>query len=453
MTHSVKIAVAAAWACCFARTATGGPAENLAPLGEPMLGVASSFSSSGVTVAHLGPVDEINDGVFSLNLAPDGFQINADGHSGANGNGADTFAGGGASGAFDFVGVRFAEPQYGVTSVRVQNFLANDGGWWGPTTSVAGGSPLAASDLSPPQVQVTRDGGATWSVAAATSDYVSQYVGVVRGSGFPNATAGPWATFTFAPQNGIDAIRLIGNGAGSADGNGFIGVCEFEAHGVPQELSLRVTLATGLVEIVNAMQSSISFDYYEIASAGGALNLAAWNGFAAPGGNPPGFPSGGGAGTGWETLGDGSGQLAAEAFLLGASSLAPGERAALGYLFGGDVQDVTFQYRTPGGRVVAADVSYVAGVAGDFDGNGAVDGTDLLVWQREVGSALAAADLADWRANYGRRAAPGVVMAPEPAAFAPAALTIAWASVEWARRGNARRSLGRQVADCSGFFC
>ena len=37
---------------------------------------------------------------------------------------------------------------------------------------------------------------------------------------------------------------------------------------------------------------------------------------------------------------------------------------------------------------------------GDFDQSGAVDGTDFLVWQRQV-PALDAADLADWKANFG----------------------------------------------------
>jgi hypothetical protein len=39
----------------------------------------------------------------------------------------------------------------------------------------------------------------------------------------------------------------------------------------------------------------------------------------------------------------------------------------------------------------------VAGIPGDFDNDGDVDGRDFLAWQRdpEIG------DLADWRGNYG----------------------------------------------------
>ncbi len=57
---------------------------------------------------------------------------------------------------------------------------------------------------------------------------------------------------------------------------------------------------------------------------------------------------------------------------------------------------------------------------GDFDGNGVVDGRDFLVWQRGGSpNPVSAADLADWRANYGAGAAVGAAGAvPEPTALA-----------------------------------
>jgi T5SS/PEP-CTERM-associated repeat protein len=43
-----------------------------------------------------------------------------------------------------------------------------------------------------------------------------------------------------------------------------------------------------------------------------------------------------------------------------------------------------------------------SGTAGDFDGDGDVDGRDFLVWQRgNSPNPLSASDLADWQANYG----------------------------------------------------
>lgn len=62
---------------------------------------------------------------------------------------------------------------------------------------------------------------------------------------------------------------------------------------------------------------------------------------------------------------------------------------------------------------------------GDFNGSGTVDGTDFLVWQRDLGGA---AELAIWQDNYGvgALAAQGVATAvPEPATLLLAMLTIA----------------------------
>jgi hypothetical protein len=47
---------------------------------------------------------------------------------------------------------------------------------------------------------------------------------------------------------------------------------------------------------------------------------------------------------------------------------------------------------------------------GDFDGDGDVDGLDLLVWQRNP----AIGDLADWQANYGNQQLAAATTVPEP---------------------------------------
>jgi hypothetical protein len=426
----------------WAVTCTSGvlAQENIAPLGMPIIGAAGNLTSgSGVIVDHLGPIDEVNDGVFNLNLAPNGYAIDGDGLLGPNGNGVDTFAGGVTENRFDFVGVLFDEPQYGVTSVRVQNFIANDGGWWGENGVVAGGVPLAAADLVAPAVQVTTDGGATWStVATLSSDYVSQYTGVVRGTGFPLATSGPFATFNFAAQNGIDGIRLIGSGGGPADGNGFIGVNEFEALGIPQRLTLEVNTVTGRVRLVNDVQTSIDFDLYRIESAAGSLDVleGGWNSLENPASNPAGFPSGNGTGNGWEELGNLSDELAAEAFLLGSSTLAPGEAVTLGALFDTtDAADLSLRYRTPSGTLVDVPATYVANPAADFNNNGVVGSADFALWQSSYASGVAADadqdgdsdgnDFLNWQQQVGTGAGPAT-SAPEPAA--------AWLGV-WAAIG------------------
>jgi hypothetical protein len=53
------------------------------------------------------------------------------------------------------------------------------------------------------------------------------------------------------------------------------------------------------------------------------------------------------------------------------------------------------------------------GIAGDFNGDGRVDGLDFLLWQRDssVGS------LSDWQTNYGAGSLTAAVAVPEPAAW------------------------------------
>jgi len=60
-----------------------------------------------------------------------------------------------------------------------------------------------------------------------------------------------------------------------------------------------------------------------------------------------------------------------------------------------------------------------AGIPGDFNGDGNVDGADFLVWQQGFGSEFDAADLGNWEANFGAGAALAaatttVAVVPEP---------------------------------------
>jgi hypothetical protein len=65
------------------------------------------------------------------------------------------------------------------------------------------------------------------------------------------------------------------------------------------------------------------------------------------------------------------------------------------------------------------------GSAGDFDGDGDVDGRDFLVWQRNP----SVGNLADWQANYGSGSLSAVSAVPEPASaflMAFASITLVW---------------------------
>jgi hypothetical protein len=398
--------------------------ENIAPTGTAIFGASSALiGGTDVSIVNQGSISELNDGVSVTDAAllevQGAFAINAVGTSGQNGNGADTYAGGSTANQFDFVGILFPEPAFGVTSVRVQHYLANDGGWWGPYSGPPTSSPLAASDLTSPQVQTTTNGGITWSnVASATTDYVAKYTGIPRGTGFPNATAGPFATLTFAEQNGIDGIRLIQNGAGNVDaGPGFIGVTELEVIGKPQELKLTVNTSTGVVSIDNAVQNDIAFDLYRIGSPSGSLNANGWDSLENPSGNPPGFPSGNGSGNGWEELGHPNDSLVAEGYLAGSSTIAPSDAAlSLGRLFApGGAHDLTFRYRTANGRFIDVEsVEYVTQPAlfGDYNSDDVVDAADYVVWRKHFGSEVTlyndstpgmvnGDDLLEWSRHFG----------------------------------------------------
>jgi hypothetical protein len=80
-----------------------------------------------------------------------------------------------------------------------------------------------------------------------------------------------------------------------------------------------------------------------------------------------------------------------------------------------------------------------SGPAGDFDGDGDVDGADFLTWQRGGSpSPLSAGDLATWKANFGASAvaagASAVGAVPEPTAFFSALVALGGLGVWRSRR-------------------
>ncbi len=65
---------------------------------------------------------------------------------------------------------------------------------------------------------------------------------------------------------------------------------------------------------------------------------------------------------------------------------------------------------------VRFDGPFTQGLAGDFDGDGDIDGRDFLVWQRGGSpTPLSAGDLTDWQTNYGVGPLVSSTSVPEPA--------------------------------------
>lgn len=86
------------------------------------------------------------------------------------------------------------------------------------------------------------------------------------------------------------------------------------------------------------------------------------------------------------------------------------------FLLGGSFEGTLLE-----GQIVA---SRSLGAAGDFDGDGDIDGSDFLIWQRGLGTTFTASDLADWQSAYGNPLSANSASAavPEPSGLGLALL-------------------------------
>ncbi|MCA9235251.1 MAG: hypothetical protein KDA44_07255 [Planctomycetales bacterium] len=193
----------------------------------------------------------------------------------------------------------------------------------------------------------------------------------------------------------------------------------------PHGLSLTVDRETGNLSLSNQTPNAISFDSYQITSAGASLLPAAWSSISERGAPLSGFPQGDGMGNGWEQATNPTDGGMAEWYLnpndaLPYSSLVPGGSIDLGnaYSTSIDARDLQFSYRQTDGTVVPRPVTYIgepAGLPGDFNNDDRVDGADFLAWQRNptLGS------LSDWQGHFGQSLSVGAAAAvPEPGALA-----------------------------------
>jgi hypothetical protein len=195
-------------------------------------------------------------------------------------------------------------------------------------------------------------------------------------------------------------------------------------------ITLEVNKTTGAVKLTNSTTQALNLEFYRVSSAGNALSLAGWNSlddqnFAAVDGlGDADAIAGNSPGEGFDESGAvTAGQLVE--YYLGepGAALSAGQTLNLGNAFNtsifgaGNNGDLQMTFGLVGGLQIDGTVTYVTGGGGgpgDFNNDGSVNGTDFLVWQRGGSpNPLSAADLAQWKSNYG--AAVGAAGAvPEP---------------------------------------
>lgn len=209
-----------------------------------------------IGTAHIGTHDEL-DGAPGVPWANAGVAANVNDANPLTR--ADTYNGTTASG-YSFVGVLWNQPlAQPVARLELTLAIFFDGGWFGPNGvgPGAGGTLSTNLDLLEPTVQVTTDGGLSWTTVPHTSDYLA----TLHGHPLPAVAFGPpttvTATFTLAePAPGLNGIRLLGREGGTASG-GFLGVFELAVHTSPAAVPEPVLL---LPATLVAQQIRFAFD-------------------------------------------------------------------------------------------------------------------------------------------------------------------------------------------------
>lgn len=181
---------------------------NFALTGRGIIGTNDAIDDDeGTFYEHVGVAGNVNDGLPATRV--------------------DTWDSGGGNTA-SFVGVEWDAPiPQAVSALSLTMATFFDGGWFGPNGDGPGtGGTLDPAYLTEPAVQITKDGGTTWTTVPHTSDYLAAF----DGAALPVVDCGPPTTYTAvftldSPETGLTGIRIIGDEGRTASG-GFIGVWE-----------------------------------------------------------------------------------------------------------------------------------------------------------------------------------------------------------------------------------
>jgi hypothetical protein len=284
--------------------------------------------------------------------------------------------------------------------------------------------------LSVSQWNSLQDQGTSgWAEATPTATALNELNSNVGGSLSINSTPRALGT-PFAPiigplgQNPEDLVFEYSGPSGEI----VQGLVNYTGNRVLNNLLLTVDAATGQGQLKNSTLNPMSFDGYSIISSSGSLRPAAgnWSSLA-----DQGISS-------WQEATPTANALS-ELRTSGFTTLAPGASFNLGNLFTTTgAKDLQLEFSMQGDplnqfRIGTVIYGSLSASNADFNGNGRIDGNDLMIWQRGVGISSGAtlgqgdanadgsvngADLAIWRAQFGTgSAAVNGVAVPEPAAL------------------------------------
>ncbi|MGL4514569.1 MAG: DNRLRE domain-containing protein [Lacipirellulaceae bacterium] len=214
-------------------------------------------------------------------------------------------------------------------------------------------------------------------------------------------------------------------------------------------VELQVSRSTGFARLVSVAEGdTVELRALDMQSTSGVFDAASWQAtnLTARGVDTT-DPNA--SGQRWDVLDAVSTRLT-EAYLLGGTSLAPGETLSLGRVMaplapGAPTPALTFELATTNYLGGAANLARFANsrivftefaIPGDYNADGAVNAADYTVWRDTLGSssdlradgdgdgAVGQGDYAAWRASYGYSAGSAAVGVPEPTATAIAGLAV-----------------------------
>lgn len=230
--------------------------------------------------------------------------------------------------------------------------------------------------------------------------------------------------------------------------------------GVPS-LSLEVDTTYGAISLVNDSDTSYQLASYEITSNLGGIDAAGFLPLQLQ--DRPDFPAGSGVGNGWEVVGTPDSNFLAEQFLLGDSTLGPGERLTLGPAYNVSLghRDLSVKLLLEDGTVLpVTSVTYVdstTSAPGDYNDDQTVNLADYTIWRDTLGTLVAvdgsgadgnadgvvnAADYTIWKLYFGASSASPLATSagasvPEPSGVALMLFGIMAAGLPRAGRGKA----------------